>query len=336
MSRTVSFYNYAFVKNGQATDIQLIDFVSIVQRIPWNKRLRVINGYPTGMFEVKKIKISKDYKFLAAAIGKFRRDYKPFLGDLSTQSLEKIEGDVVEIVYVLIDLKYQVVLLEYNQHGIRAGSLEEYFSSFLPHQPNEDWRFNLIPIFSKKGLGDIAGSDQVRAIELKLKLSKFEEQLISSKPDQSNELISFLFNSQKASLIDARTVRIEFGAGQSKTHTMNIDSVMNLLHLLNIDSEAIETLKVRFKDGKTQKMDTVDLKNSGGQIKERIFESETYAYPTTQLVGHAMANKYIDNLGTVEETWRSHRKRQKSIGLPEIIMDPPQEYIVETDTAVNE
>lgn len=338
MSRTVSFYNYAIKKNGKPTSIQAVELIRMIYKIPWSNRLRLINDHPTGIFETRSIKLDEKNRFLSAALGKFRRDYKPFMGDLGTQRLAQIPGDIVEIVYMLVDLNYQVIMLEFNQHGIRAGGLEEYFNSFFPEQNDQNWSFHLPPIFSRKGLGDIAGSDQIRAIEIKLKLSKFEEDLITVKENSKKEsnIIPFILSSKKAESLAARTVRLEFGVGQSKDHTMDIDSVMNLLHLLNIQSDAIDTLRVRFKDGKSKKMDTVDLKNSGGQLKDRIFENEHYTYPTLQLVGDAMANKYVDNLGTIEEEYRIHKRNQIAALLPTLISDPPACYYVKQEDVINE
>lgn len=332
MSRTIHFFHYTILKDNQKTDIELIKFIREIIRVEWQNRLRKINNFPTGLFDARGVTLDDENKFLVASLGKFREDYKPFIGDRGTQRLQEIKNEVVEMTHILVDTHYQVIVVEYNQHGVRYGGVEEYINTFLPYDNKPMYKFKLTPIFSNKGLGDIAGSDKIRNIELKLKLSEFENGLLKKGVKIEDKtpklLLEFLGMSDKAKEIDARTLRIEFGAGQSTSHSMDIDSVMHLLHILDISSEAIDTLKVRFKDSKSKKTDEADLKNSGGQLRDTIFENEDYPYPTLSLVGDTVANKYMVHIDNIRKSYLEYKNNRVHEVLPPLTVEPLEEYIV--------
>lgn len=333
MGRTINFFNYVIIRNNRKTNLALVDLLDQIYLVDWDKKLRRINDYPIGIFDIHLPDELSDSRVIA--IGKFRQDYKPYIGHITTQKLRSIKNDVVEMVTMVASTRYQAVVIEYNQHGLRQGGIAEYLNSFLPNNKNEKWMVEFIPILSRKGIEDIKGSEQVRKIVIKLKISDIKRSILQegTQIENKNNLITtILSNATNANdELDAEIIRLEFGAGQSQVSTMNLDAVVQVLEMLNIDSDVIDSLKVRFRDRHSNKLDTIDLKNKGGLLKDRILENEVLKNPGWQYIGNEMINSFCENQSTIYEAFKENISDQIDVDMPRIIVDPPETYKIKTE-----
>jgi hypothetical protein len=333
MSRTILFYNVILTRNGNKTNASLVDLIDRIITVDWCNRLRRINGNPTGIFDLHVPNGLHDSRIIA--LGKFRQDYKPFIGHVSTQRLEAIRSDIVEMVTILAVARYQLVVTEYNLYGLRYRGIEEYFNSFLPVVEGEKWEVNLIPIYSRRGIEDIERSEQVRFLEMKLNLSNIMQDLWvngAQNVDDNRTLFGLFTNIPNVNdELDAQSVRIEFNSGQGRNQTLNLNTVMHILHMLNIDNEAIDSLKVRFRDSRSNRLDTINLKNSGGQLKDKILDNDSLRNPSWEYIGNQMLTKFFDNEGLIYEAFLEHIGEQVSANIPDIVIEPPDECRVNVD-----
>ena len=175
MSRTINFYNMAIYKNDNKTNIDLIDLIDSIEQISWENRVRKIDNDITASFPLILRDNYPEKRIIP--FGKFRVNYKPFIGSITTSKLQAIKNDVVEMVTMVYDKNYRCAVIDYNMHGLKQKGIELYLSSFLCNNDRENWEVKLTPINVEKGINDIKKSNQIKCLEIVLKLDKNSEEV---------------------------------------------------------------------------------------------------------------------------------------------------------------
>jgi len=264
LSRTVHYYNVYLTKNGKKTDLYFTDFLDKVRLIDWQDRIRMINNAPIALFALKVPQNSINRIF---AVGKYRQDIKPYVGDIQFEKADLIRQDIIEMVTAGVIPQSRTVALEYNMYGSKVRDLQEYFNSFFP-EGTERWRVEFEPIDSERSLRDVQESNDIRRVEIKLNvhdglLNRFAE------PCQSNEQPRSLFAAIVASAgvvndsLDASVVSLAFGSGRKKDEIMNVSEVIKLVEIMDLEIDVIQSLKVRYRNAKTGRIEDLDLKYAG-------------------------------------------------------------------------
>ncbi|HLR81069.1 MAG TPA: DUF6731 family protein [Bacillota bacterium] len=309
MAKTVRYYNIAIFKNDIKTDLSLLKFLNIVGTLSWKERLRKIDEHPTAIHTMDFYDKTPNFRIIPFV--KYRQNYKPYIGHIeSPQDLEEIKDDIVEMVTMLYDDNKNTIALESTMHGLRVRGVERYLESFLPQSDEVRYRIKLEPIMSFKGIKDIKMSSEVKMIELDLLVDEYTQSLfkksVSDETDAPEIFIMDTLRSLKKSkdYLDANKLRIEFGAGQGKNKTMELGTVIHVLELLKLNKEHISKLKVRYRDIKSDKLETVDLKNDGGPLVDTILEYESTAYPGWEYVGAEILKSYLQFNSVISESYR--------------------------------
>lgn len=302
--------------------MSFLDFIDQIAVVDWHNRLRKVNNYPTAIISLDLIDTSKRI----IPIGKYRQDYKPFVGDVSTQRLDPINSDVVELVTLLYDHTYQAIAMDFSQYGLKASGIEKYFNTFLPQNQKEYWQVKLYPIMSRKGIEVLRNSHQIRSIEISLNLErfniiKFERSIVNDTREPL--ILNFLNNVRNAKEeLDAHTLKMEFVSGSSSRDTMNLRSAMTLLETLDNREEYISKLKVKYRDDHTEEISAVDLKNFGGQLKDVILKDSMNKNPQWRDVGIEMADCYGQYETLIAEEFQEHIEGVVNMGQPELHLEP--------------
>ncbi|QUH21432.1 DUF6731 family protein [Alkaliphilus sp. B6464] len=330
MSKTINFFNVAIFKNGEKTDLDFLKFIDQIACFPWECRVRNLSGNISALFPLHLSELHKEKRIIP--IGKFRTDYKPFLGKVTTSDLREIQKDldVVELVTMVYDQKYRTAVLDYNQNGLKPKNIEEYFTSFIHRIEGIEWAVKLIPVISKKGIENIEESMQIRQLEIKLKLDKYSENIIArgvKVDDNNSKLILDVLSNFRAgnTSLDANTLKLEFNLGQNKTGTMNLETVKHLTKVLNLDSNYIESVKVRYRDAKTDKLDTIDLKYIGKQFKDKILEKDENINPDSEYVGSTIIGMYEGYEGTLSKSYEEFIIDMVTADFPKLQKEPNKE-----------
>lgn len=332
MSKTISFYNVAIIRNGKKTNLDFLRFIDTIAAISWENRVRKINDDITAMFPLYFNDQHPQKRIIP--FGKFRRDYKPFIGHITTSRLRAVKNDVVELVTMVYDKNYRTAVIDFNLYGPKQRRIEEYLTSFLPKKDNEEWEVKLFPIISKKGKEDIEKSMQVKYLEIKLKLDKYTQELINTNitVTKDRSLINFLYNiNDSGEPLSADTMRIEWAVRHGKNVTMDLATVKQLLSILNIEHECIESVKVRYRDIHTEKLDTIDLKNLNQQLKDTILENDSNRNPAPEYVGNVIIEMYELYEGTLIQSYREFISDMIEAEFPEIQSIPREEHRVESE-----
>ncbi|MCD3275250.1 DUF6731 family protein [Clostridium botulinum] len=323
MSKTIIFYNIAIYKNGEKQDISVLEFIDKILKIDWENRVRKIeDGDICSMFPIHYN--DKHLNKRIIPFGKFRRDYKPFVGSVNTSRLKAIKNDVVEMITMLYDEEYRCAVLDYNIHGLKPKGIEQYLASFLPEIDNEIWDVKLEPLISEKGINDINDSEQVKFLEIKLNLNNRGNKIMKQGVEEHYSNLTQLLTSMKyvSEDTDANIIKIQLGIGNKKNATVNLGSIEYLLEVLDMDNSVIESIKVRYKDNNTKKLDTIDLKNIGKQLKDKILENSEDINPAPEFIGNSMIDVYTNYDKTLYANYINFIDDMKSNELPSLQIIP--------------
>lgn len=264
--------------------------------------------------------------------GKFRRDYKPFIGSIDTSKLKSIKNDVVEVVTMLYDEEYRCSVMDYNIHGLKQKGIEQYLTSFLPKKDNEVWEVKLEPLISEKGIEDINKSQQVKFLEIKLNLNNRYGEIIKGGIQEKYKSILELFNhiGSVSRDTEANIVKLQLSIGNERNSTMNLGAIEYLLEVLNIDSSIVESIKVRYKDNNTKKLDTIDIKNIGKQLKDKILENNINYNLAPEFIGDSMIEVYGNYDRTLHLNYINFISDMVLGELPNLQDVPREENLVES------
>ncbi|MCD3322058.1 hypothetical protein G8V07_16400 [Clostridium botulinum D/C] len=89
-----------------------------------------------------------------------------------------------------------------------------------------------------------------------------------------------------------------------------------------MDNSVIESIKVRYKDNNTKKLDTIDLKNIGKQLKDKILENSEDINPAPEFIGNSMIDVYTNYDKTLYANYINFIDDMKSNELPSLQIIP--------------
>ncbi|WP_144499785.1 DUF6731 family protein [Bacillus sp. FDAARGOS_235] len=281
MSRSIQYYNCFLTLNGEKTDTNISDFLDAIIVVDPPQRFKRTKYGPSAMIHMAPpVMDPRDPRFSnrRISVGKYRDRNKPYLGTMGTDRAIPIQDDVLELTSCVFIPEHYMVLIEYNHHGCRPTNIENYFNSFLPNNPQNQWAFELIPIQTTLGMRDIEQSNDIRNIEFKLDLVTGERRNIfrnGMEEQENTSLIGNIINTTVDSHLDfgANTASIAFGNGRQRLDVIQSQRLIELIRTLDFESEIFESVKVRYKSQTTNKVEDIDLKNEG-VLKRIILDNE--------------------------------------------------------------
>lgn len=276
MSRTIRVYRPIFKHNNKVINTYLD---SILEKIESNSRennLRNINNYPTIVNKYNKDFNNSNQK--GGIIYKYRENYKPYIGDLNNNNITPIDKTIVETTTFLYDTNIKCICLEYNKEGTSEKEFKHYFESFLP----ENYSLELETVYNQTDLDKVLNSSQIRSLELKLNLNSNENDIFSEgieKDQNIKDLFSGLMNGciDAGNNLEANFAYWKFDLGRFKG-SFNFQSFQKIMEIFNIDSEKIESMKVKFKENNSA-LKEYDLKTIGKQYSFKILENSSIPNP---------------------------------------------------------
>ncbi|MFW5794916.1 MAG: DUF6731 family protein [Bacillota bacterium] len=324
MSKTISYYNICLLKDGDKTTANFLDFIERIAEISWEKRVRTVEDSVTAFFPMH---FSSDPGKRIVPFGKFRRDYKPFIGDVTTSRIEEITNDVVELVTMVYDQRFNTAVIDYNHYGLKQKDIENYLNTFLPNYGDTGWKVKLIPIKSKNSIEDIKASKQIKYFILKIKLDDYTSNWINEQTSEEKSLIlDVLSNLDSATKnLEANVFDLKVSVGREKT-TLNLEAIKQLLEVLNIDDSAIKSIKVRYRDQETEELDILDLKEINKDLKDKIFQNKSTSNPTPEYVGNEIIENYSNHMSTIHKSYLEFREDMVEVEFPEIREEPGENY----------
>lgn len=256
--------------------------------------------------------------------GKFRLDYKPFTGAIKSPSYKEIKEDVVELVTLVYDSKYRTIAMEYNLYGAKKKLIEQYFSSFLPQTENENWEVKMEEIISTFNEKELESTVQIKDIEISINFSKNQKEYIKEGISIKNNCLlnSFGMLENISDDYSANIIRLKIGALQDRKASIKKETLLFFLKTLNIDSDCIEFIRIRYKNSK-QEMETVDLKNINTVLKVRVLEDIQDKNPAPEFLGNAIIEIFENHSSLLLNSYIKFMKNSCEINImPKIFKIP--------------
>jgi hypothetical protein len=305
LSRSILYYNTFLTRNGVKTSVpveSLIDAIFLpmndVEKFWDRKKLSLLY---LGLIEAEHPVKRYNRSF---AIAKYRDSYKPYLGRIGTNQAIPIEEDVIEFTNCYLIGHSRQIAIEYNHNGCRPYDIAEYFSSFLPKEPQNFWSVTLEPIETPVVINDIRNSEKIYSIEFSIDCAR------NLGPDFETESFfgSFLERTVDShQQFGANVATIRFGNGRRRIDLIEAQRLVRLLTHLNLEDEIFASVKVVYDSPASGRKEKVDLKNQN-ILKSIIMERDNATgyehilteielkYETDHQPGANAYRQYIDEL----------------------------------------
>ncbi|QWU46401.1 DUF6731 family protein [Bacillus sp. NP247] len=316
MKKYAYLYNCYITLNGKRTDLAIDDFLDKIIPLSAQNRQRTIKGIDyISKAMMPEINSSKS-RNRQIGFGKYR-DHKPYEAKKGTDLAELIKKDILEMSSALFVPTQKLLIVEYNHYGPRINSIAQYLSSFLPKNANNTWDIEILPVETNLGWADIAKSDDIRQIEIKLDIAGKSKHFIS-KMNKPQSLLGKLIREtvETHSQFGANTAKLSFGNGRKKVGIQS-EQLLSLLELLAYEeSELFETVKIKYKSDSTGRMEEVDLKHDGvkSMFLKNVDKNNNWEYICDEI-----SNEYYEDREPASSNFSKHAPF-KSIKFPGIII----------------
>lgn len=262
MSNTIYFYNVFITKDGQKTTISVPDFLDSIIVLGEKNRF-IKNSYGEfSMIEMLPPNNNYDGNTLDRVVGFAQyREKKPFSGQKGTDKRNEIKDDIFELTTSLFIPSYHLMVTEYNHFGARPNHIEHYLNSFLPI--DKGWCIEFVPIKVEDSLNSVLKAQEIKSIEIKLDLGSYHSNLFEKIPQKIQSITSAISNvAGEFKKTGAQVATIVLGQGRKKEQ-LELKQILLLLEVLETESDAIASVKVKYIANGEKKAQEVNLKNSG-------------------------------------------------------------------------
>lgn len=313
--RNVLFYHLFLTNNGKPISASVKKFFIQILAIPYKDRICDIDGYPV-VLSLKNIEPMTKQCFYTMV--RFKSDAHLFTGSLTDEKLEEIKGDIAQLTTFLYDEKTNVLIEEYNHEGIKHKEILLYFNQFIK---NSGIKLHAIQINENYSINNIVATSRIASIEIKLKLDKTKLDILKDQDSKFSTLCE-VFNSDKNDTLEADFVSVMFRKNRSKT--LNIESAVTLLKVLDVSNDSIQSVIVQFKHkGKTVSM---DIKDVDKPLKDKILEDSSMKNPFLVSIREGLLMIYIEkHAGRFDSSSKELISKMEKNDLVISIKRPPQQ-----------
>ncbi|MBC2850288.1 hypothetical protein H5J22_02375 [Cetobacterium sp. 8H] len=293
MSRTIRVFRPIVKYQGGVINFNFDDFLGRIFNNTRENNLRLVNLYPIILKRHPHEFNVMDY--VGGVFWKYRRNYKPYTGELNIDTIAQIDGTVVETTNFIYDRAINCIALEFNREGILEKDFIRYIETFLP----QDYSLELSKVYEQITLDEVLNSNRVRSLEIKLNLNSVEENILRENfQEERNGFVDWFNGVVNASQNTGDNLganfaywRFDLGRGRG---TFDLETFRTLAETLNLESEKIESVKVKF-DGNNEKLKECDLKNIGKQYSFKILENSDIENPGSEYIIDTLQQVFDQN-----------------------------------------
>ena len=272
MATYVNFYTVAFENaQGNPTTRSVMEHFKKVEALGKSSVDlidREINGnqYRISSYEWPNV----GEQFVVIPIGKVKHG-APYVEAADRKSLKELDQRVYDVNVLAYDTTYKTMMITNHQSAPTVNEIENYFNSFL--LPDDPIRLRITPIVYNAGLERIQRANRVRNIAIELDLRAGTADLFRQHLDAPTSLIGYfdrVVNGAKDDIM-GKTLKLEIGLGQEKRNeTLDKVALLDLIAQLNIDSNAIKEIEVRYYGGEKEKIDKARIKRSEMTLRHQF------------------------------------------------------------------
>lgn len=281
--RYVYFYQVFFVCNSEPTSLSVKDLLFSINDIEYPKRIIEIDG---SSIVLNSVYTEKSTGLDFYTMVRFKKNAPVYTGSLTESSLNEIVGDLAEVTTFLYDETKNIMLIEYNHEGVKQKELKRYLQQFIK---NPDIELYFTPIDESYSLDMLTKTSRISSIDMRIRLDKIKMDLFKERRDEF-DTFSGIFDAKTSNTLAADTVSIIFR--KDRNRTLNIESAITFLRILNVDDDAIESIQVQFKLGK--KIVSMNVKDFNKHLKDTILENSEMKKPFIFAVRTELQLLYMD------------------------------------------
>ena len=93
--------------------------------------------------------------------------------------------------------------------------------------------------------------------------------------------------------VDSNIIKLSFGLNGSRTGSLNLDKIKQIIENLNLDNENLHKVLIQYQNNEKENWKPIDLKELGKQIKRTILENDPNKNPNYTYVGDKIKELYI-------------------------------------------
>ena len=262
MATYVNFYTIAFeTPQKEPTSRNLIRFFKQIEELAKRDITKIDRPINGGQYRISSYywpDVGED--FVIIPIGKVKNG-APYVETADRQKLKELDRRVYDVNILAYDSTYKTMIMTNHQSAPSAKEVEDYFNSFL--NPNDPIRIRISPIMHNTGIESLRNAHRVRSIVFDLNLTAGTVDLIQDQMNVDGTLSGYfrqLIHGAKNDIL-GKTMKLEIGLGHDKkVATLDKNSLLDLIATLNIDSNAINEIEVRYYGGEHEKVDRARIK----------------------------------------------------------------------------
>ncbi|MGD6964450.1 DUF6731 family protein [Fictibacillus phosphorivorans] len=317
MERTFHYFNCFITKNGLKTNIPFSLLLDRIITLNEDQKYREIKQGAYSLIKMQPpAQNLNDANDRVVCFGNYRAK-KPFLGNRRSDRLDEIIDDVVESTTCFYQHTNNLLVTEYNHYGARPKHIENYLSNFLPKDETTYWDIELVEIEPEVGIADVRDSRDIRSIIFKLDLSTAQRNMILREEAPESIIANVLHQTVEAQYqIGGNVASIGFGNGRKGDNHLEPAEIVNILNILDLESDLYESVKVRYQSPALGKVHQLDLKNAGVLKKTIDLEGDSW-----EAIGDALQSNFYNEGRTGQN---HHRRFSNDIiyeNLPDLQLD---------------
>lgn len=261
-------YTIAFESNQFVADRPIMPFFKKIESLMNTRRENIIRRINGKMMRVHAYEwCDTNDSYVVIPFGKLKESNKPYGMDQETQRLIDLPQDMYDVNNLAYHARYNIAIITTNRSGPSEADIELYLNSFLPR--DDEFRIIIRPIKRSAGIEQIRNAQQARSISISLDLGQPLDDFFSTEINNQQSIQGFLngFVRQSQRNLESKTFLLTLGLGRSRSGTLDLGALLELLEAINLDASCIKEITVNYKDSSTSKVDIAKLKASHTMLR---------------------------------------------------------------------
>lgn len=299
---TIGFYD----KDGKGVDRDVVAFLDKIEARLRAKDTRVVRSINKDVFRI--FLYSRDLMnddILVVPLGKLITKNKPYGADKTDPGkLIELDADMFDVNCLVYSKRHHLAMYTTNSRGPSQQELCAYLNSYLFE--DDGYVLKMKPVIFGKTLEDIRASKRVTSILVSVDLGDNINNYFRNQMEEDKSFTGILWDMICTSkeTVDGRYLTFSIGLGRGKkAETLNKESVLTLLGQLNLDSRFIKEIELKYEDQRTDKIETLKIKNTDTFLRGVFTGAESKLAPDFLLnnAGDVYLKQRAYFIGDVEE-----------------------------------
>lgn len=209
--------------------------------------------------------VGGNLKRIVIPIGK-RKDSVSYTEDENSKFIKEIDYNIFDVNLMYYDEYKHACIMTCRKGAPTYQFIESYFNRFLD---TANYKIVIKPMYYNKNLQMLRCAKKIKSIILTVDLGNDIASGFSKDYENQGILKSFLSLSKfTKDDLQGNKLKLELSLNKrSKDATMDINNVLNLIDCLNLESDFITEIEIKYANDELQSLDDAKLKNSSRKLE---------------------------------------------------------------------